>query len=66
MRTQMKNKKGTDIFVASARIASFNRLFGLSTASAYRQPNLPGLPEKTKNVDAKQLPKITNTSGFAG
>jgi hypothetical protein len=40
VRTQMKNRKGTDTFVLSARIATYNKIFGLSVASAYRQPNV--------------------------
>ncbi|QNJ59235.1 tail assembly chaperone [Mycobacterium phage MrMiyagi] len=39
VRNQMKNKRGTDAFVHSARTAAFNKLMGLSVASAYRQPH---------------------------
>ena len=51
VRNQMKNRRGTDVFVTSARIVAYNKLFGLSVASAYRQPQLPatqGKPTKTK------------------
>ena len=59
VRQQMKNKKGTEMFVASTRIATFNKIFGLSTASAFRQPELPA--EKTRPES-----RISNLSGFSG
>lgn len=60
VRQQMKNRKGTEMFVTSTRIATFNKIFGLSTASAYRQPD--NISDKKK----KQTPKITDFSGFSG
>ncbi|QGJ90064.1 tail assembly chaperone [Mycobacterium phage Indlulamithi] len=66
VRKQMKNRKGTETFVASQRIATFNKLFGLSVAAAYRQPDLPMSAEKPKTQEQKQLPKVTNLSGFGG
>ena len=62
VRKQMKNRKGTDTFVHSQRIAAFNRLFGLSVAAAYAQPNLPSQekPKETPKVS------VTDLSGFSG
>jgi hypothetical protein len=65
VRKQMKNRKGTETFVASQRIATFNKIFGLSVAAAYRQPSLPGMTTEKKKTQ-KELPKVTNTSGFQG
>lgn len=59
VRRQMKNRKGTDAFAASSRIAAFNKLFGLSVASAYREPQLP---QKL----AKPTVTVKDTSGFTG
>lgn len=52
VRKQMKNRQGTETFVASARISVYNKLFGLSPASAYRQPGpfVNGSAE-TENTD---------------
>lgn len=66
MRNSMKNRRGTDAFAQSARIVAFNRIFGLSEAAAYRQPELPGkLAEKPV---AKANPKAGqhDSSMFSG
>lgn len=64
VRKQMKNRKGTDTFVASQRISTFNKLFGLSVAAAYRQPELPN-QEKPKNQGPQRV-TVKNLSGFKG
>jgi hypothetical protein len=64
VRNQMKNRKGTDIFVRSQRISAFNRLFGLSTASAYRDPQLPKQAEDKPKTKRGQ--KVKDLSGFVG
>lgn len=64
VRKQMKNRKGTESFVASQRIATFNKLFGLSVASAYRQPEIPQKAKAEPKVPAPQ--RITDLSGFSG
>lgn len=64
VRKQMKNRKGTDSFVASQRIATFNKLFGLSTASAYRQPDVP--PTQSAEPKTPEPVGVTDLSGFSG
>lgn len=66
VRNQMKNRKGTDAFAQSARIVAFNKIFGLSTASAYRQPQLPG--KMTEKPVEKANPKAGqhDSSLFSG
>lgn len=64
VRKQMKNRKGTETFVTSQRIATFNKLFGLSTASAYRQPDLPQAQKAEPKTP--EPPRITDLSGFSG
>lgn len=63
VRNQMKNRKGTDTFVRSQRIVTFNKLFGLSTAAAYRQPQLPQQATKPKET---QKVSVKNLGAFAG
>ena len=38
IRRSMKNRKGTDTFVMSQRIAVYNRLLGLNDKAAYKDP----------------------------
>lgn len=38
IRRSMKNRKGTDTFVMSQRIAIYNRLLGLDDKAAYKDP----------------------------
>jgi len=40
VRKAMQNRKGVETFVVSARISTYNRLFGINSASAYRAPTL--------------------------
>lgn len=63
VRKQMKNRRGTDTFVASHRIVTFNKLLGLSVAAAYRQPQLPNQESKTKEP---QKVTVKDLSGFGG
>lgn len=47
----MKSSSGSDAFVQSARTSMYNKLMGLDTASAYRQPgSIFGKPDKPKNA----------------
>lgn len=60
VRRQMRNKKGVDAFANSARTVTFNRLMGLSTASAYKQPAVFSTKSLTKKTKASQK----DSSGF--
>lgn len=54
--TAVGQSRGGEVFVQSARQVQFNRLLGLSEASAYRSPQLPGkVVAKPKSNGAKQL-----------
>jgi hypothetical protein len=66
VRTQMKNRKGTDTFVASARIATYNKIFGLSVASAYRQPSLPGGKSAGAQPKSRIAEKDFDMSKYSG
>lgn len=66
VRNQMKNRKGTDAFAASARISTFNKIFGLSTAAAYRQPELPGRIDQKPVEKANPKAGQHNSSMFSG
>ena len=61
VRKQMRNQAGTDIFVQSAKIAAYNKLMGLSTASAYRQPDSFTLSKKEGEVETV-APKAISVS----
>lgn len=54
VRNQMKNRRGTETFVTSQRIAAFNKIFGLSVASAYRQPDIVQPIEKKAKTPVSQ------------
>jgi hypothetical protein len=61
VRNQMKNQSGSDMFAQSSRTATYNKLMGLSVASAYRQPGLLKLNDESK---AKSLvPQAKSASG---
>jgi hypothetical protein len=51
VRNQMKNRKGSDAFVTSARMVAYNKLMGLSVASAYRQPVVFGDNEVQRQAE---------------
>lgn len=59
VRKQMRNQAGTDIFVQSAKIAAYNKLMGLSTASAYRQPDSFTLNKKEGETKSVAPPSIS-------
>jgi hypothetical protein len=49
-RQSMRNRAGTDTFVASARQAIFNKLMGITeTKNVYRQPQV------TKKIEEKKI-----------
>lgn len=52
VRKQMQNRKGVETFIVSARIATYNKLFGLDPASAYRSPVIGPPPEKQEPESA--------------
>jgi hypothetical protein len=56
VREQMRNRKGTDMFANSARISTYNKLFGLNPASAYRQPQLPSKSKKPAEITKAKAP----------
>lgn len=61
VRNQMKNQAGTDVFAHSAKIAAYNKLMGISVASAYRQP---GMFKKKDEPKAKSpVPQPVTVSG---
>lgn len=66
MRSRMKKSRGNvDAFVSSARISTFNKLMGLSTASAYAAPvSTAGLTPKDEKPTAAK--KFGNEGLFSG
>ncbi len=70
VRTQMKNRKGSDGFAMQARVVTFNKLVGLSVNEAYATPAITkGEGKKTqqkRDLDAISLPKVTDLKGFSG
>lgn len=62
VRNQMKNQAGTDVFAHSAKIAAYNKLMGISVASAYRQPGT--FKNKKDETKAKSpVPQPVTVSG---
>jgi hypothetical protein len=66
MRQRMKKSRGNvDAFVTSARISTFNKLMGLSTAAAYASPvSTAGLTKKSEK--SKTPTKFGKERMFAG
>ncbi len=54
VRNQMKNQKGTEMFVHSAKLAAYNKLMGISPVSAYRQPGIIKSKAKSPVPQAKK------------
>lgn len=52
---QMKNQPGAEMFAHSAKTAAYNKLMGISTASAYRQPMSLTKKEEPKSVAPKPI-----------
>lgn len=68
IRLQMKNRRGTDGFAMQAREVAFNKLLGLSVATAYAAPPSKGLngdkAAKTKrNLDQVAIPRTISAEG---
>lgn len=61
VRNQMKNQSGADIFAHSAKLAAYNKLMGLSVASAYRQPSV--FKNKEKPKAKSPVPQPVSVSG---
>ena len=62
VRNQMKNQSGADMFANSAKMATYNKLMGLSVATAYRQPG--SLKSKKDESKAKSpVPQAKTGSG---
>lgn len=56
--TSVGQSRGGDVFIQSARQAQFAKLLGLSEASAYRNPELPG--------KVSDKPKTNGRQSFSG
>lgn len=67
IRLQMKNRRGTDGFAMQAREVAFNKLLGLSVASAYSAPPTKGLkgekPRQKRNLDTVAIPRTISAEG---
>lgn len=66
VRLQMKNRKGTDGFALQAREVAFNKLLGLSVASAYATPSITrgeSGERKKINLDTVAIPRAITGEG---
>lgn len=61
VRNQMRNQTGADMFAHSAKLAAYNKLMGLSTAAAYRQPG--SLKQKDESKAKSLVPQAKSASG---
>ena len=63
VRNQMKNQSGSDVFAHSAKLAAYNKLMGISVASAYRQPGTFKSKKKDESKAKSPVPQPVTVSG---